>query len=434
MQKLVELTGLSAYCLDLLYDFNPQRFATSATETAKEEDEDEEAIVIEQPHQAANSKAPKQQMLDIICHNRHVFAFNKEALKQEAEATQASGAKRRGESALRKAIVQRREQALEVARKAGDVTPQEKDYTLVHEFLGTAYTSCGHFIYCYYTGPAERNAQDLGTVQNWRPVDKQHLALFHKRLGKNVARYYAFQSADVTETADGRENLDIDMRFVVNKWLNSQQGEKLLPLLRENGHLFVRGEDYLARRHQQQQQTSQRPVAEKRSATQAALTDGEGPEFVEGEDPYEVRDAELCHISDADYDRVCEVPLDGALQFGFQHFIDVSRRSCARKEGHEAPPQYYEHDPMQVITAALIALNLELHAQSSVALAMRQHLRVVVNDDMTAIIDYLTQDPIAVQDMLGRAEEYLWANEAVENATRSVPQHLLEKLETARVV
>ena len=84
-----------------------------------------------------------------------------------------------------------------------------------------------------------------------------------------------------------------------------------------------------------------------------------------------MRTSDLLHISDADYDRLCELPLDASLQFGFQHFTDVSRRACPRKEGHEAPPQYYEHDPMQLVTAALIALNLELHAQSSVALAMR---------------------------------------------------------------
>ena len=94
---------------------------------------------------------------------------------------------------------------MEVARKAGDLTPQEKDYTLVHEFLGAAYTSCGHFIYRYYTGPGERTAQDLGTVQNWRPVDKQ-VNTWHcvtSAWARIVARYYAFQSADVTETADG---------------------------------------------------------------------------------------------------------------------------------------------------------------------------------------------------------------------------------------
>src|ERR1700748_678457 len=168
MQKLVELTGLSAYCLDLLYDFNPQRFAvvtTSAIPTTPrpDDDEDDDEMVVE-PSATSQTvtggcKVVKQQLLDIICHNRQIYAFNKEALRQETELTQPQGAKRRGESALRKSIVQRREQALEVARKAGDLSAQEKDYTLVHEFLGTAYTSCGHFIYCYYTGPVERTAQ-----------------------------------------------------------------------------------------------------------------------------------------------------------------------------------------------------------------------------------------------------------------------------------
>ena len=114
MQKLVELTGLSAYCLDLLYDFNPQRFAAAVTvapSNAKEDDEDEDDMAVEQTASvstggAGGGKVVKQQLLDIICHNRHVYAFNKEALKLETELTPATGAKRRSESALRKAIVQ----------------------------------------------------------------------------------------------------------------------------------------------------------------------------------------------------------------------------------------------------------------------------------------------------------------------------------------
>ena len=53
---------------------------------------------------------------------------------------------------------------------------------------------------------------------------------------------------------------------------------------------------------------------------------------------------------------------------------------------------------------------------------------------MTAVVDYLTQEPSAVQDMQTRAEEFLWANEAVENATRYVPPHLQERLGQATKV
>lgn len=433
MQKLVELTGLSSHCLDVLYDFNPHRFAPvekSPRQPVKaEQEEEDDAEGEDEDEEERPGKAPKQRLLDIICLNQRIFTLNRDVLRQEAETL---GKKPRGESALRKAIVQRREQELEAQRKAGALSVEAKDQLMVHEFTGTAHTSGGHFIYCYYVGPAERAPRDLGAVHNWVPVNKQHLSLFHRRLGKSVARYYAYQSAHVTETVHGSAMLALDMRFIVQKWLNSQQGERLMPLLRENGHLFARGEDYLARRHQAQQQALQaapsaEPLPVKRGENERVET---LVEFGDHEDPYEVRDADLCHISDAEYERQAEMPLDSALSFGFQHFIDVSRRSCPRKEGEEAPPpQYYEHDPIHLFDALTIACNLEAHAHSSVALAMRDHLRVVVNDDMTAVVDYMTQEPSAVRDMQARAEEFLWACMAVENATRKVPAHLQKKLE-----
>ncbi len=385
MQKLCELTGLSSHLLHLLYDFNPHRFTEAAA---------------------------GQQLLAVVCHNPQIHCFHKTQL-----TTAGATGEKAGKSAQRKQVVQAREQALEARRKTGELSAEAKDAQLVHEFCGWAHTDGGHFVYVYYVGPVQRSPQDLATLAHWVPIDKHHLGLFHKRLGKNVARFY--DAVDVTETEHGSDRLAIDLRFVANKWLASQQGEKLMPLLRENGHLLARGEDYLAKRHQQQQQVP--PTPKRKHATMATEL-----AFDDGNDPYEVRDPELRHMTDAEWDRMQEVALPETVRCDFTQFLDMSRRAARR----DVPPDEYERDPIHLIDALLIACNLQLHCLSTAALVTREHIQIVENDDRTRLIDSLSQDPACVSDIQARSLEFFCACMAVEHASRDpvVPAPILEKL------
>lgn len=414
MRNLCKLTGLSTYCLDLLYDFNPHRFSGSQT------------IIVDDSVTETNTagRPINQILLDVICHNTAIFCFHKDLMVADDNEETGSCKKKHGKGALRKALVQQREQELDRRCKAGEMTVTEKDYLMVHEFCATAYTSGGHFIYVYYVGPPQRSPQDLASVSHWAPVDKNHLPLFHRRLSKNVQAQYQFASSDVTETADGRHNLDIDMRFIVNKWIASQHGEKCLPLLRDNAQLFVRGEDYLVKRHLQQQQPPPTPQKTPKRVTKPAPLPS-GLDFESGFDPYEVREQDFCHISDADWDRIQDTPLPEEMRCDFIHFLDISRRAVLREE---IPPQEYERDPIHLVDALCIANNLELHCKSTAALVTRQHTQTVINDNMTRLIDTLSLEPGPVGDIKSRLSEYWCACMAVEHASRTVPSHLQEKL------
>jgi hypothetical protein len=153
-----------------------------------------------------------------------------------------------------KAMVARRETSLKQQYEQGLLNHEQKDWQLVYEFTGWAQTNNGHFVYVYFVGKNGKSAQELAKVENWEIVHKDHLSLFHTRIGiKDMKPLYKMGSLDVKETGDGRCHLSLDVRFVANKWFNSTENERWKSLLKEKDGLssFKRGPDYIHTLHNQ---------------------------------------------------------------------------------------------------------------------------------------------------------------------------------------
>ncbi len=395
MQALTQVTGLSAYCLSVLHDFTPSHFATATASNKQQQ---------QQPKR-------KQQLQDVICHNRHIVCMHPK------------------DSQTRRLTVIKREEELERAVRRGQMSARDKDYALVHEMVATGHTSQGHFVYCYYVGPERRSSLDLGQPKHWAIVDKAHLALFHRRLERDVAQCYVYTSVQVTETQDGRGNLELDMRYVLQKWVASKQGKRALPQLAGHADLFAAGHDYLANQHcptgtstaivpAKQKKSKKKLVVVVEPSSSGACTD---MVVCEPGDPYEVCDDEYRHINDADYDRLCGMPVPADVRFGFRHWMDVSRRSALRPA---LPPDYYDHDPIHLFDALVMSLNGELHSQGTMEQVMRQRLLVIENDGVAPLMEAMSLDPQVSQDIQAYAEEYAWTLMAVQNASNVLPATL----------
>jgi hypothetical protein len=145
-----------------------------------------------------------------------------------------------------KIMVSKREIELKKKCDQGLLTPDLKDQQLVHEFTGWAQTSGGHFLYTYFIGRGSlaTREKEMAKAENWVVIHKDHLSLFHTRIGvKELKKYYSLNSMDIKE--DGRGHLSLDIRYVVGRWFKSQENEKYKPLLRDNIDLFKKGGDYL---------------------------------------------------------------------------------------------------------------------------------------------------------------------------------------------
>ena len=198
-------TGLSHYLLTVLYDFRGHSLQDTTTESE----------VVTTP-----MKKRRHTFTHIVCNNAEV-----------ARVT--------SDSETRVLVKQRDAQLKQQALSA-----KEKDWRLVHEFLGWAQTHDGHFVYVYFTGADRRRPE------NWKLVSKDHLSLFHSRIGRDTSAFWHMSSSDVTETDDGRHNLALDARLLVNKWLKANAHHRTL--LREAAPLFARAPvDYVVTLHRQ---------------------------------------------------------------------------------------------------------------------------------------------------------------------------------------
>lgn len=151
-----------------------------------------------------------------------------------------------------KTMVSKREVALKKLCDQGQLTPEKKDQLLVHEFLGWTQTTSGHFLYIYFTG--ERK-EDMARAEFWELVHKDHLSLFHTRIGggvKELKKCYSLNSMDIR--ANGANHLALDVRYITRRWFNSSENEKHKTLLRDHVDLFKKGSDYLVTLYRAQEE------------------------------------------------------------------------------------------------------------------------------------------------------------------------------------
>lgn len=400
MDNLTETTGLSLNNLYVLYDFYPHKFSTE------------------------NRKMPASPtaLLEIACPNPNIFVFNQASLSQSLpEST-----KKKTGNNVQKMIINKREAELDKLFKQGQITAEEKDRTMVYEFLGWALTSTNHFVYVYCISPSA----DKSKPEHWKILDKQLLAIFHRRLGKDVSRYYHYSSGHITESLKNTNHLAVDMRYIINRWVNSES-EQFMPLIKENSHLFVRNADYLLRQHRDKEKIimialkdEEKKNDKKEEEEEEAKPSHKHEDLIRhGIDPYEINDDELCSITGEDYDKLREMPIPSQIRSHFNIFTNVSRRAFLDKN---QAPSFYEHDPGILFDQICIATNIEAHAKRSVSQVTRDHLMTVKNNNVAHLIDNPPEE--VLNEMKERVEEFIWANMSVEHASRSLPPYIKTKL------
>jgi hypothetical protein len=413
MNELTKQTKLSPYCLDVLYDFNRHKF----TEDGKKP-----------PSSSSPSSSSNITLVEVVCPNPDIFVFNSKVIQEtnlesnnsdETTTTTTTGKKTKKKKnnnvIIQKQIITEKEAELEKLVKQGKMTTEEKDMALAYEFLGWGLTSMGHFVYirCIST------SQDRSKPEHWRILDKQLLPIFHRRLGKDISRYYSYTSDDVLESKDNSEHLTVDMRYIINRWMNSSEGERLMPLIKQNSQLFIRGTDYLLKQHQEK---TKMLIANEKSQKIKKIHKHEKL-LEDGYDPYEVKDDELYDITGERYDSLREIPIGPEIRSRLLDFLTISGHAFLDRN---QPPEFYEHDPGLLFDQICIATNMENHAKRSISLVTRERLMVVENHETAKIIDKLSQN--ASGEIKECVEEFLWANMSVEHASRSLPPVIKTKL------
>ena len=214
-------TGLSPYLLSVLYDFHGhslQRHSSDQSADTGGGATASEATGVS----PKKTKKRRHSLVFVVCHN----AARVPRVRSDAEL---------------KALVQKRDAELRQLQGWARQSAQ-KDWQLVHEFLGWAQTRQQHFVYVYYTGGSAAEGNNDGATpcaatgqpRHWRPVSKELLGLFHSRLTNHdiAALWPTLSSSDVTESGDGRQNLGLDVRHLVARWLGAAQNEQALERLR----------------------------------------------------------------------------------------------------------------------------------------------------------------------------------------------------------
>jgi hypothetical protein len=213
----------------VLYDFFSHTLAQHIHASASEEEEVEKALRKKRRHQFAH----------IVCHNEQIpRVLNNNEIKLRLGKHES------------------------ILRKQYGASSVEKDCAMIDAFVGWAQTTEGHFVMVYYVGPDQQHSDskrhnhtdsgeekptpvdkkwEMERHENWKLVSKDHLPLFHSRLGRDHSSLWKMSSLDVVETSDGRGNLSLDARFLVNKWLlGGDHLQQWAPLLWSARHLFSR--------------------------------------------------------------------------------------------------------------------------------------------------------------------------------------------------
>jgi hypothetical protein len=155
----------------------------------------------------------------------------------------------------------------------------------------------------------------------------------------------------------------------------------------------------------------------------------EGPAQPEEDDPYEAGgDDHFRYVSKEDYDLSNRVSLHPSVHFDFSLFEQISRRAYPSTKVVR-PPDYYEHEPVALFDAVALATNLEGAARRASSQIAYERLVILENGDATRIIECLVGDAGMLGEVKGRAEEFLFALMAVENATRHPPTIVREALQ-----
>jgi hypothetical protein len=179
---------------------------------------------------------PDIRLLYIVCTNPEVVVVNSAAV-----------ALRCTEGEYLRRLLREKTKELMRHRRRGEMGREEMDALMVHHFLGWAKTYTGHVVYVYYRGPSSRTERDMSRAENWRLLKGDFLRFFHTRVGKDLSRFMALNSSDVTEGVDGHRNPLVDVRFLVSRWC--KKNPRRVELICEHATLLERKGDLLESVH-----------------------------------------------------------------------------------------------------------------------------------------------------------------------------------------
>lgn len=369
---------LSHYLMTVLYDFHGHKFGC------------EKYVPI---------------ILTVMCHNESIHVMT-------------------DKHATKSALSQRETQ---LKRSMKDVSLQERDEALIRDFVGCVKTDRGHVLFAYYVGPVTRSRDDLIRQSHWRIVHKDHLPFFHTHIAKNVSQFYTLNRTDTPSTSDGK-NLIIDVRYIVNKWYISHDNPETKAWLLANQYRYRNGDDYLIRKSLLTSTTQ--PIIKNNVIKNESVM-----ELIANEDeydPYEVRDDAFRRISKEEYMSMKTCPIDNTIQFGFIPFTDVSRRSYISKK-IVRPAAHYVHDPGVLFDAVTIATNLTAAAKRASVNIPQENLHVIINNDITPIIDDMINNHNTQKLIHNACDEILYALMAVDHATKHPPDAIATKLSQSHI-
>lgn len=324
------------------------------------------------------------------------------------------------EKTTRAAILQR-----EAELKKAQRTPRQRDEILINEFLGYVKLDRKHVVFAYFTGKS-RDRKELIRLENWRIVHRDHLVLFQSHLNDKhfTESLYKMTLSDIPSTSN-EQNIAIDVRFIVNKWYNANDNDEMKALLLAHKNDYTVGQDYLinlttmkATTTTQKKKTKKNDVMELIQSVAIDHRDDDAA-AADDDDPYQVKDDAFRRVTKEEYIRLTQQPIDDSIHFDFMRFTEVSRRSFVSKKTPR-PESHYVHDPIALFDAVVIATNIDGMARRSASMIPHKHHQVIENNDVTKVIDFMSQSAEPVADMHAICEEYLFALMAVDHATRSL--------------
>lgn len=393
-------------------------------------------------------------LIDIVCPSLDICVLNKEvidATRDQCIETKKTKKKVYTDDEVRKFIVERREKTLQAegVRIAGSNLTEKmenshKDDTLVSEFLGYAHTSRGYFVYAYYVGPVTMTKSELANLENWMPVHKTHLGHFHRRI-KDHKPYYRHTNFDQVETGNKEEVPLYDPRFMMYKWL-AKAGQVHRPLLERHRCLFLVEEDFVVRHYEKNAAAALHYYDESKSDclmidmttnieeeeddhTLSSIFNVEQDRQRQQAQGYRVTDSEVCHVTIEEFPLLSRMPLPTEIDLNMEEFLSISQHTYVN-EKRLRPPEDFICDPLVMVKAAIMALNLEMQIRRVPPLVGDAKLQILEGDNVTPILDYIGSHPSCTDAIKEATQHSLLAFMATEAMTREPPPHIKAVLDT----
>lgn len=351
---------------------------------------------------------------------------------------------------LRKFIVERHEKAL-AAKKVliGGTCDQyeklgalEKDAEMVKDFVGFAITNHHYCVYAYYVGPSHKgvNNAELHNPSNWLPVPKTHLIHFHRRIRADVKSYYTQTRYDQWSFPGQKyENPSYDPRFIAQKWLSSQEGKTLRPLLKQHASLFTTTTTTATTNKKEQPAPSLHyydavkgePFAPRKPTKATTEFNVEEDRLRQESLGFRLTDESLCHVDIDQFPDLSRIPLSRDITFSFEEYAMLAKHVFVENDSHHQQnakasksPDFYRWDPWTAVKAATMALNPEMVIKRTPALIGDKTIQILEADNIEPILEYFVENKECVEEVKDTTARLLYAMMATEIMTREHPTHL----------